>query len=498
MRARSRQIAATTILYGLVVCALLLAGRFQSITFAQEAAPALNLEQLGGRIADMIRSASLGDGVAFSLVDLRDGREVFSHQGNKPLNPASNMKVVTAAVALRELGPDFRMLTTLQGKQVGDAIVGGLYLRGTGDPELRSADLTQLAQELASRGVRKIDEVWVDGSYFDDQVLPPGFEQQPDEVAPFRAAVAAVAANASAYTLNVRPGAAPGEPVVVDTDAPGHFELDNGLTTSAGGVPSVVVIQRTNADKLALRLRGEVPAGVGRLSYRRRVESPLHYAGYVLVEALRAYKIQVPRRIGLRVAPPGAPLLASHSSRPLGQLEYAMGKDSDNFTAEMVLKVLGAEREHRPGRSADGAAVALRALKLMDIPVSKLSMVNGSGLFTGNLLAASHLTRLLAVMYADPKVRSEFIAQLATGGVDGTLAQRFAGLPFPGAVRAKTGTLDSVIALSGYVLGPVPGRDLAFSYIANGVQGKHQAARELADAIAVQLGRYLYAATKNP
>jgi D-alanyl-D-alanine carboxypeptidase/D-alanyl-D-alanine-endopeptidase (penicillin-binding protein 4) len=82
--------------------------------------------------------------------------------------------------------------------------------------------------------------------------------------------------------------------------------------------------------------------------------------------------------------------------------------------------------------------------------------------------------------------------------VDGTLARRFAQLPFPRAVRAKTGTLDGVIALSGYVLGPAPGRDLAFSFIANGVKGKHQTARELVDAIVTQLSRYLYSPARAP
>ncbi|MFI5306381.1 MAG: D-alanyl-D-alanine carboxypeptidase/D-alanyl-D-alanine-endopeptidase [Polyangiales bacterium] len=440
-----------------------------------------------------IERADLGEQVGISVVDARSGRSVFSLNATAPLNPASNMKLVTAAATLLELGPDFHMLTGLYGQVQGDAVVSGLYFKGYGDPTLTDADLVVLAQQLVARGVQKVDEVVVDGSYFDDQLLAPGFEEQPNEVSPFRAAIAAVSVNENAFTLRVNPGPIAGAPASAWVDAEGHFTLSNAITTSPGGAPNVIAVQSQKADKLVLHLSGSVPLGIAGVSYERRVESPLHYAGYALVEALRAMRIQVPRRVRLATMPKGTALLASHQSPPLAQMLGALGKQSDNFVAETLLKVLGAERVGVPGRSSHGASAALSAMKRLGVPPQGMRMVNGSGLFGGGRVSAGQLTKLLAAMYGDPSVRPEFVAQLAVAGVDGTLVRRMKQLPAPRIVRAKTGTLDDVIALSGYVLGRAPERVLAFSVLCNGVHGKHAAARELTDQVATNIALHLWA-----
>jgi D-alanyl-D-alanine carboxypeptidase/D-alanyl-D-alanine-endopeptidase (penicillin-binding protein 4) len=448
---------------------------------------------LSERIRTAIQQADLGEQIGVSVVDVRSGRALVSHNATLPLNPASNMKLITAAASLRELGADFRMLTGLYGQVQGDAVVSGLYLKGYGDPTLQTADFLALAQQLVARGVQKVDEVVVDGSYFDDQVLPPGFGEQPAEVAPFRAAVAAVSVNANAFTLRVNPGPNAGVPADVWVDAEGHFTLSNNITTTEGGALNVVAIQNPKADKLVLRLSGNIPLGIAGVSYRRRVESPLHYAGYTLVEALRALRVQVPRRVRLATTPRGAALLASRQSPPLAEMLSALGKHSDNFVAEMLLKVLGAERMGLPGRSALGASAALQTLKRLGLPIPGLQIVNGSGLYGNSRVTAGQLARLLVAMYGDPGLRPEFVAQLAVAGVDGTLVHRLTQLPSPRIVRAKTGTLDDVIALSGYVLGRTPERVIAFSVLCNGVRGKQAAARTLADQIASEIARYLWA-----
>jgi serine-type D-Ala-D-Ala carboxypeptidase/endopeptidase (penicillin-binding protein 4) len=453
---------------------------------------------LSERIRTAIQTAALGEQVGVSVIDVRSGRALVSHNATLPLNPASNMKLITAAASLRELGADFHMLTGLYGQVQGDAVVSGLYLKGYGDPTLQTADMLALAEQLVARGVQKVDEVVVDGSYFDDQVLPPGFGEQPAEVAPFRAAIAAVSVNANAFTLRVNPGPTAGAPADVWLDAEGHFTLINNIATTEGGALNVVAVQNQKADKLVLRLSGSIPLGIAGVSYKRRVESPLHYAGYALVEALRTLRVQVPRRVRLAATPKGAALLASRQSPPLAELLGALGKHSDNFVAEMLLKVLGAERMGLPGRSALGATAALQTLKRLGVTTSGLQMVNASGLFGNSRVAAGQLAKLLVAMYGDPAVRPEFVAQLAVAGVDGTLMRRLTQLPSPRIVRAKTGTLDDVIALSGYVLGRTPERVLAFSILCNGVHGKQAAARALTDQIASDIAQHLWAPEQRP
>ncbi|MBC7174014.1 MAG: D-alanyl-D-alanine carboxypeptidase/D-alanyl-D-alanine-endopeptidase, partial [Polyangiaceae bacterium] len=440
-------------------------------------------EALAARIADVIRQANLGDRLGVSVVDARTGREIFSLRGDLALNPASNMKVVTAAAALRQLGPSFSMLTGVYGR-IENGRVEHLVLRGFGDPSLDLADLHALASELAESGVRSVGTIHVDGSYFDDHLLPPAFEQQPNEVAPFRAAIAAVSVDASSYLLRVLPGAQVGAPARVRLEGEGYFELDNAVTTSESGAPNVIAIQSPidNGRRMSLRLRGTIPAGSLRVTYRRRTENPLAHAGYLFADALRYAEIGGQRSVSIGKHDEGLPLLAFHRSPALSYLLYRVGKNSDNYVAEMVLKVLGAERR-RPGRSETGTEVLQELLARAGVPQGGATIVNGSGLFQGNRIAAGHLTKLLAHVYQDSAMRDEYLAHLAVGGVDGTLERRLGNLPAARIVRAKTGTLNDVVSLSGFVLGANPGEAIAFSFLANGVAGRQSEARLAADAM---------------
>jgi len=123
------------------------------------------------------------------------------------------------------------------------------------------------------------------------------------------------------------------------------------------------------------------------------------------------------------------------------------------------------------------------------LPVGALELGDESGLFDGNRVAPQHLTQTLLAAYNDPSIRAEYVAHLAVGGSDGTLKSRLEGLPRSRMVRAKTGTLRDVIALSGYVLGE-PGRSVAFSFLANGIAGRQKEARDLADDIVRALAEY--------
>jgi D-alanyl-D-alanine carboxypeptidase/D-alanyl-D-alanine-endopeptidase (penicillin-binding protein 4) len=451
---------------------------------AQETSP------LPARLRTIVDEADLGDRIGIHVVDATSGREIFASRKDLPLNPASNMKIVTAAGALLTLGPDFTMLTGLYGHVEGNR-VQDLVLRGFGDPTLRMSDLVELAEALEDRGVTRVGTVVVDGTYFDDEMLPPAFEQQPGEVASFRAAIAAASIERSSYVLRVIPGASAGADATVRLGCDGYFDLENGITTSEGGAPNVIADQRGDGPQMTLRLSGTVPTGILGVGYRRRVENPIHYAGHCMVEALRRAGITASGRVRIGETPSGTPLITSRTSPPLAEVIHAMGKVSDNFTAEMLIKVLGAERA-RPGTTARGAEVLGEVLAEAGVPEGRATIVNGSGLFDGNLIAASHLTSILSHVYQTPNVRSEFLACLAVGGRDGTLSRRLRDLPAEGIVRAKTGTLNDVIGLSGYVLGPEPGQAYAFSVLANGIRGRQGAARRLADDLVRALAEDLH------
>lgn len=457
-------------------------------------APALASAQaaLPAELRRLVDESGLAEDVGVAVIDVETGRPVFQFHAERAMNPASNQKLLTAYAALRALGPSFTMRTGVYGAVEGDAVSGGLAIRGMGDPDLGYGDLLALARQVRDQGVRRVDRVIVDASYFDDQVLPPAFEQQPNEVAAFRAPVSALAVDRNAYTLRVLPGPEVGAEAIVRLLGAPYFDVQNRIRTAEPGRLNVIADQRDAGARMTLRLSGTLPVDVRGVSYRRRIENPLPWVGHVFVEALRANEIRVADdAVTVGATPAGAALLASHESPPVSRLIHELGKWSDNFVAEMLFKVMGAER-HRPGRAEDGVAALREQLEAAGLPVERITIVNGSGLFDGNQIAPQHLAELLRAAYRDPAIRSDYVSALAIGGVDGTLRSRLRDLPAPGVVRAKTGTLAGVIALSGYVLGPRPERTYAFSFLANDIRGRQGPSRALADAIARALAVHLH------
>ena len=458
-----------------------------------EAADTSQSAPLPERIEAMVSEAKLPKELSLSIVDLESGRDLLSINAQTPRNPASNLKLLTSAAALLTLGPEFRMQTGLYG-QVRQERAEDLCLKGHGDPTLARAQLVEFAQRLRDRGVREVTQLTVDGSYFDAELLPPAFEQQPKETAPFRAAVAAVSVNANAYTLRVGPGVGLGAPARVTVDGSGYFKVDNRVTTTNAPVPSVSIEERDLGDSVALILTGTVPLTGATLGLPRRVASPLHYSGHVLLDVLAVAGIKPPERVAIGSCRPEAALLARLESEPLASMIDRLGKNSDNFVAEMLVKVMAAEHTHKPGSTAEGISVLQDALRRLHVPLAKdVHMINGSGLFRGNLITTELVSQVLRAMYRDPSLHPEYIAHLAVGGADGTLARRFTHLAVPRTVRAKTGTLNDVIALSGYVMGPKPGVAYAFSFLANNVRGKQGPARALIDKVVEALAHDLHA-----
>lgn len=403
-------------------------------------------------------------------------------------NPASNAKLFTTYAALRALGPQHRFVTTLAGTREGGS-VPRLVLVGSGDPSLRSADLVDLALELRGLGVRKVGELAVDQSAFDDVFVPPAFEQQPAEWAPFRAPVSAVAVDGNTLTLRVVPGK-PGEPASVEASPPGAVIVRASVRTVAKNKAEKLDLSLVGkGTQVEARLSGTVPAGERHVVVWRRLDDPALAAGLALKKALADVGVAVGEvKLGERR---GEKALATHTSRPLAELVTRLGKESDNFYAEQLFKALGATKREPASfaRAATRVEALLREAGALD---AGTRVRNGSGLFDASRATAAGMTELLRVAALDARVGPELVASLAIGGVDGTLRGRLGALRDRRAVRAKTGTLDAVVALSGYVLGP-PGRaPLAFSFLVSGAKGHHAEAKKAMDASLVTITEALW------
>ena len=427
-----------------------------------------------------------GARVSFVVIDLATGRSLAERDADLALNPASNTKIFTAAAALATLGAGHRFNTSARGRLSGDAVLGHLVLRGDGDPTLTTADLRELARQVSESGAREVrGDVVVDDSALGAEHLPPAFEQRPDEAAPFRAAVSAVAVDESTLSVRVRPGAAPDAPAQVAVDPRGYVAVAVEARTVERGQVSLALRASSLPDgREALRVTGTILQGAPVVTLRRRVERPSLATAYAFREALIAAGVSVrgAARVGV-VDEPDAATLASRVSAPLSTILYAVGKDSNNFTAETVLLAVAAGAGGAAPTFARGVERVLSWARGVGVNTAGLSLRNGSGLYDANRASARQLAQALRGAWRDARLREEFVAQLAVAGEDGTLRRRLRGARGV-VVRAKTGTLDDAVALSGYVLGPDPRRGYAFAFVANGVRGRAAQARALADALA--------------
>lgn len=421
--------------------------------------------ELSGALARLVREVERHHGrVGVAVIDLASGQRVIEHAASQPFNPASNMKIITAWAALKRLGPDHRYLTGLYGTVRGDR-VARLVLRGEGDPSLEHHDLWEMAARLRRAGVRRVGEILIDQSAFDGEFAPPAFAQQPNEWASFRAPVAAVSVAGNSVAFEVRPSA-DGGAATVSVQPASFVELSGSVRTgAAGATESVALTLSPRGDTLAATIGGSLPAGSPTLRILRRVDDPRLLAGHALRDVLTQVGITVDGGVSTGTAT--GRLLSAHRSASLVRVLHRLGKKSDNFYAEMVFKSLS--RGEAPARFERSATLVRELLGAAGIDTSRVQILNGSGLFDANRVTPEALAELLRVAMHDPSVGPELVAQLAIGGTDGTLRARMRHLKGSGAVRAKTGTLAAVSALSGYVLGK---RRFAVSILINDVPGR--------------------------
>jgi serine-type D-Ala-D-Ala carboxypeptidase/endopeptidase (penicillin-binding protein 4) len=423
-----------------------------------------------------------GASVGIAILDVDSGRMLAAVNEHLALNPASNAKLYTAAASLAMLRGEHRYETALSGRLEGDAVAGPLVIRGYGDPSLTTADLWAMVQEVLAYGVRRISgDIVVDQRFFDEQTAPPAFDQQPNEWAAFRAPVSAVALDENCVTLTVRPSSS--GTARVEFQPPGFVDVDGTVHTGEPGTAdNVELALAANGSRMTAHVSGAIAADSRLVRYTRRAEDPRLLAGYALKSTFENAGIEVAGEVRLGREQDGqAHVLAKHASAPLSSLLYALGKQSDNFYAEMIFKSLAGEMKGRPAKSGDASEVVSRWLERVGASDAGVVFKNGSGLFDADRVTAFSTVELLRWAWRDPEVQPEYLAQLSVGGVDGTLHKRFRSELTRRRVRAKTGTLDDVISLSGYVLRGASKGPVAFSVFFNHVAGKQDGARRAAD-----------------
>ncbi len=396
--------------------------------------------------------------IALQIVDVETGDEVYAWDADRALVPASTMKVVTSAAALRTLGPSWRFHTALlrDGEVNEEGVLeGNLYVRGTGDPTLVVEKLWKLLKDLQVEGIVEVNgDIVLDDSYFSDGPLVPGWGKKVDLAngPAYFAPLGALSLNFNALSIVVAPSPAVGEPARVQLETPSDLvEFDNQLKTVDAGKRAFVTIEREADFKTGttkFTVEGEVPVDADVERHYRAVAEPRSWFRSVLVGLLADEGIKVNGKVRVGTTPADAEEVVRLWSAPLHEILNHTNKFSSNFMAEHVLKAMGAETAGAPGTTEKGLEAVRAYLDTLGIARDEYHLVNGSGLSRDVLLRPSHLNAVLLDMVHDAKVGPEFLASLSVSGRDGTLRRRFDGEEDAERVRGKTGSLNGVYCLA--------------------------------------------------
>ncbi|HEX6124459.1 MAG TPA: D-alanyl-D-alanine carboxypeptidase/D-alanyl-D-alanine-endopeptidase [Pyrinomonadaceae bacterium] len=434
--------------------------------------------------------------VGVKIVSLNSGKVVFEENAEKYFMPASNMKNFTVAAALDRLGPNYRFVTSVYAPSMPDGsgtIKGNLRVFGRGDVSISTSfaegnyykGLDELADKIMSAGVKRVDgDLIADETYFSGSPVPGTWEWD-DLQWYYGAEVSALPLNDNAIDLSVLPGPVGYQCAVRINPTNAVIRVINQCTTSPAGTQRTLRIEK-KVDRNILEITGSLPVGNNGFKGYVTVSRPAELFISLLRERLALKGVTVTgqaRAVNLKpaISEPSVEITKLESP-PLSLIAAKTMKPSQNMYTETLLWTLGehsrATTAATPGggtvapSTADSAELGIAAVKkfLGEIGVAPDGIIqhDGSGLSRHNLITPSAVVQLYSYMGKQSKVSQAWRDSLTIGGVDGTLRRRFVGTRAAGNVRGKTGTIDQVSALSGYVT-TAAGEELVFSMVVNGI-----------------------------
>ncbi len=419
-----------------------------------------------------------------AVYDLEARRWVKLHNADRWFIPASNQKLVVSAVALERLGPGFTYLTSVYATgPVEDGVLrGDLVLYGRGDPNLSCRHAPEMlsifewmADSLIDRGLTRVTgDLLGDQSHWDDEQTRGDWSAY-DVLWWYAAPVGALGFNDNSIDFRIRPAAVVGEPpVIVGEPRSSFYTLENRAVTGLRGSATTFDLTRVPGTNRVVAY-GSLPLDGPSWTEYFAVTDPARYTATVFREVLERRGIVVEGVTRTVTDPALSPVaagdtlpLASHTSPPLEKVIDAINTRSQNWHAEQLLKTLGRELAGEGSWEA-GLTVELSTLAALGVDTLDFELRDGSGLAGTNLATPRGLVTILARARSRPW-GDVFEASLPVAAKTGSLKRRYHGSPAEGRVRAKTGFLENVYALSGY-LTSLTGRALAFSVIVNGTGG---------------------------
>jgi serine-type D-Ala-D-Ala carboxypeptidase/endopeptidase (penicillin-binding protein 4) len=467
----------------------------------QSAQPITATGRFAERVERLVQAPPVDKGEwGMLVVDAATGETLYEKNADKYFVPASNMKLLSTALALDTLGSDYRFRTTIEtngafaekGKLAGD-----LILVGRGDPNLSNRKfpfdtkeefdglpekaLAELADAVVAKGVREIGgDVVGDDSYFPRERYPDGWEID-DMVWEYGAAISAIVVDDNTVSVTLTPGEKPGESVqVVVEPTQQEFAIrDEVVTVGAKEKPDLRLTREPGSNLVVVS--GTLPAKNAPHKLVLAIQEPAQHAAALLAKLLADRGVKLDGKIRAQHDPDpmeGArSMLAEHLSIRLGDAVKLVNKISQNLHAEVLLRA--AARQSGRWTDPDDLTKFPKAFYTKaGIRDEDVVQTDGSGLSRHDLVTPRAFVALL--QYAQKQAWfSDYFASLPVAGVDGTLNERMKDSGIAGRIHAKTGSVSHVRTLTGFA-DTFGGRRLIFSFLSNNQEVK---SREVHDAL---------------
>jgi D-alanyl-D-alanine carboxypeptidase/D-alanyl-D-alanine-endopeptidase (penicillin-binding protein 4) len=458
------------------------AGRLCTAAFAAVLASPAGAQRPGRLESALERAAARAparaSGISVAIAE-RDGAGplIFGRNAGEPLTIASVSKIFSTAAALAELGRDYRFQTAFyrRGRVEDGLLMGDLLVVGGGDPNLSGrfydndihAVFDRWAEGLQAAGIRRITgRLLLNASFFDRTYRNPGWPAG-QEARWYQAPISALSFNDNCVSVSVSPGARPGAPAAVRFDPPTSFlQVESSARTVSGRRPTRLAVAREFGSRV-VTVAGIVPFRTPRWSTVIAIDDPPLFFGTILRERLRSVGIPIDGDLVETDARPGPgwDLVATTTSDLLPSIAVA-NKRSQSFYAEQILKTIGAVKA---GDGSWPASIRLEKgfLASLGLDPARYELHDGSGLDPDNRVSAIDIVRFLRAMAHSPLAGDWIPTLAASGSPDGTLRHRFRQAGYRGKVLAKTGSLDHVNSLAGYVTAR-SGKTYVFAIVLNG------------------------------
>ena len=422
-----------------------------------------------------------GAKVGILIEDARpDTRTLYSRRAQEKFIPASNVKLLTTAAALQNLGPNYSIRTSVFGKPNSSS--QDLYVVGHGDPTFTSYQLNLLSNQLKQQGITRVNSLTAVDNYFTGPAANPYWDAE-DYRAGYGAPTNSLILNRNELGYTLFPTST-GQPLRVVWDRPEFvrgWRIENNSRTISSGSEFIDAGQKPG--QKVMQVRGQLYAGSASENASIAVLDPSSYFAEQFQQSLNAYGIRsAAGKVSAANPPAGLVELAAIQSPPLRAFIDPTNLYSVNIYAEAMLKSLGRAVDPTTQNTyASGAAAVSQILTDLGVAPNSVSIVDGSGLSRKDQATPEAFVDTLQAI-AQTENASIYRNSLAVAGRSGTLSNRMRGTNAEGRFWGKTGTLSDTYTLSGY-LNPPNHPPLALSILINNANAKSSDIRSLIDQI---------------